>query len=129
MSEPAKQNATKKQGKQPNRSGITPPIKSTKEIKQPPSHTKLLFQETRVITRRGKDAFKEGSRGADTAAPFIEVPLNSSQSSVEVSYDDDFEKIGTTHFSHEGQSHSAYNGQPDHVCKYPKDFGKKAGGK
>ena len=140
MPEPAKQNATEMYGKQHNKTDTMSVFKPAYGMKYPPNKVKHSVQETTVNSSRSKDEYmvntsrsKEGYNGgyigANTAAPFVEVPLNSSQSSTGSSEDDDFEKIGTADFSHGGQSYSAYNGQPDHVRKYPKDFGKKEGGK
>lgn len=140
MADPAKQNATEKHDNQHNKTNTMSVFRSAYEMKYPPNKTKRGVQETTVTSSKSKDEYmvntsrsKEGYNGgyigADTAAPFVEVPLNSSQSSGGSSEDDDFEKIGTADFSHGGQSYSAYNGQPDHVRKYPKNFGKKDGGK
>lgn len=118
----AKEDASKQQDKQVNETGVPSLTKEAKGGKQSTSYVK---SRVGVVTSGGMDKYNTGPRDTGASDLFVDVPLNSSQLKAAVSGDEDFEKIDTSDHSHEGQSYSAYNGQPDHVRKYPKGFGKR----
>ncbi|KAI5367802.1 Putative oxo-4-hydroxy-4-carboxy-5-ureidoimidazoline decarboxylase [Septoria linicola] len=122
MSPNNQDNATGSQQKQPLQSTTTDesPAMTDEEKKQALAKLRHVLKQTGISSGQGTQKTQKGLEHAG----FVDVPLTAE--SADVPEEPDYEFINARDTSHDGQQHRSYNGQADHVRKYPSGFGKES---
>lgn len=122
MSPNTQDNVTGSQQKQPRQSTTTDdsPTVTDEEKKQASAKLRLVLKQTGISSGQGTQETEKELENAD----FVDIPLTEEPASKPE--EPDYEFIDARDTSHDGQQHRSYNGQADHVRKYPPGFGKES---